>query len=313
MASNDKRRRRWFQLGVDALDFAFDVLPDDGSPEPYYVCPLCWLLFDETELDPPEPGLTVEDVPPSSVGGAPMVLTCKRCNNDDGSKVDADAGRHAELRQMLDGEGGSVTVKVGGGVTAELKLGSESELLYSFVQKRSDPVVYNPLMEHVAEWGTESLAQHFNVEPRLGSYSPADASLSYLRAAYLVVFARYGYSAVLADAFRPLRRALKELDPGIVPNAPALKPIPGYAQTWFSGEHDELGSVLVVSFERCAVVLPDPLEHDESWWQIAPTPQSSFDLKTLIPWPSQPEHLLDLERPKAAVPGPTEVVDLFGD
>ena len=174
------------------------------------------------------------------------------------------------------------------------------------------PAVYDQLMERLAEGGTGSPAQRFDVDFKLG-YSPTDASLSYLRAAYLVVFARYGYSAVLSDAFRPLRRALKTLDPDVLPNAPTLTRVPGYAQTWFSGEHDELGSVLVVAFEQCVIVLQNPLEHDESWWQIAPTPQSSFDLKRLIPWPTRPEHLLDLERPKVAVPGETEVMDLFGD
>ncbi len=312
MASRDEKRRTWFQLGVDALDFSFDVSSDDGLPGPYYVCPLCWQLFDETELEPPEPGLTVEDVPPLSVGGAPMVLTCKPCNNRAGTRVDADAGRHAELRQMLDGEGGSMTVTVDGGVTAELELGSDGEPLYCYDPKRSNPAVYDQLMERLAEGGTGSPAQRFDVDFKLG-YSPTDASLSYLRAAYLVVFARYGYSAVLSDAFRPLRRALKTLDPDVLPNAPTLTRVPGYAQTWFSGEHDELGSVLVVAFEQCVIVLPNPLEHDESWWQIAPTPQSSFDLKRLIPWPTRPEHLLDLERPKVAVPGETEVMDLFGD
>lgn len=151
MASRDEKRRTWFQLGVDALDFSFDVSSDDGLPGPYYVCPLCWQLFDETELEPPEPGLTVEDVPPLSVGGAPMVLTCKPCNNRAGTRVDADAGRHAELRQMLDGEGGSMTVTVDGGVTAELELGSDGEPLYCYDPKRSNPAVYDQLMERLAE------------------------------------------------------------------------------------------------------------------------------------------------------------------
>lgn len=56
---------------------------------PVYICPLCIRAFsiesiDQQEFNP----LTIEDLPPKSVGGNPKILTCKECNNKAGHTYD---------------------------------------------------------------------------------------------------------------------------------------------------------------------------------------------------------------------------------
>lgn len=56
---------------------------------PIYICPLCLDGFKKESLiqDDQNP-LTIEDLPPESVGGKPRILTCKDCNSKSGHKFD---------------------------------------------------------------------------------------------------------------------------------------------------------------------------------------------------------------------------------
>jgi hypothetical protein len=89
----DKRRRArdWFDLGARALAAAQPGLPAG------YGCPLCRRLFSTPE------GLTVEHVPPKSVGGRPLVLTCEGCNSKDGHELAHHIQAEAELTEIRTG------------------------------------------------------------------------------------------------------------------------------------------------------------------------------------------------------------------
>ncbi|WP_394368459.1 HNH endonuclease [Adhaeribacter radiodurans] len=54
-----------------------------------YICPICLIKFSEEALsEKVKNNLTLEDAPPKSLGGSQIALTCKKCNNTCGHKVD---------------------------------------------------------------------------------------------------------------------------------------------------------------------------------------------------------------------------------
>ena len=54
-----------------------------------FICPVCLNPFSVDDLDTTkENHLTLEDVPPKSLGGKPTILTCKVCNNTAGQQID---------------------------------------------------------------------------------------------------------------------------------------------------------------------------------------------------------------------------------
>jgi hypothetical protein len=54
-----------------------------------YICPLCFDPFFISDLDNNSPNpLTIEHVPPESLGGKPILLTCKKCNSISGHSLD---------------------------------------------------------------------------------------------------------------------------------------------------------------------------------------------------------------------------------
>jgi HNH endonuclease len=69
--------------------------------EPIYPCPICLTPFTVDALA--DGRLSSEHVPPESVGGHELVLTCKRCNNSAGTKLDADAAVKELVRSAMAG------------------------------------------------------------------------------------------------------------------------------------------------------------------------------------------------------------------
>jgi hypothetical protein len=68
---------------------------------PTYVCPICRNPFTVEALDSGR--LSVEHVPPQSVGGRELFLTCTACNNTAGTQLGASAKMKEELRLAMVG------------------------------------------------------------------------------------------------------------------------------------------------------------------------------------------------------------------
>ena len=99
-----QQQERWFLEGAAALrrylmaSGRSEALPRTGD---YYYCPCCMGRYGREALS--NGLLTYEDVPPKSVGGRPLVLTCKSCNNTAGSRLDAQARLREEQLDFLAG------------------------------------------------------------------------------------------------------------------------------------------------------------------------------------------------------------------
>lgn len=62
------------------------------------ICPMCFKLFTREGLSSDfDDRLTLEDVPPIALGGQPLLLTCKVCNNKAGSQLEAHLTRMLEM------------------------------------------------------------------------------------------------------------------------------------------------------------------------------------------------------------------------
>ncbi len=91
MSKNKDKKKVLFHLFSNNLEWikehpSIKFTPDFSNG---YICPLCLNLFYEKDLDSSLPNyLTLEDIPPRSLGGKPLCLTCKSCNNKSGHELD---------------------------------------------------------------------------------------------------------------------------------------------------------------------------------------------------------------------------------
>src|SRR5262245_34192686 len=95
-------RLRWFDRGAAVFDARFPAARAaafGADAPPCYICPICCNAF--TREDAKTGLLTAEDVPPASLGGSPLVLTCKPCNNAAGTRIDASARSRENIRALI--------------------------------------------------------------------------------------------------------------------------------------------------------------------------------------------------------------------
>lgn len=183
------------------------------SPQEDYICPLCMKSFPsgiENGL------LTEEDVPQKSLGGQRITLTCKKCNNTCGTKIDIhllEAIKGIEQRAFLPGTNRRVSVNhEGKRLNAFLEVVGTNDFLLNVNTKWNDPKVWEDYRAHILLEKNIINVQDAPLKRNLRRISSA-----LLKNAYLILYARTGYT-FLADVFyNNLRRQIMEPEPFILP------------------------------------------------------------------------------------------------
>jgi hypothetical protein len=203
------------------LAYARATSTDDGN----YRCPICLEAFSTDDLEARR--LTLDHVPPRSVGGRELCLTCVDCNTISGSSADyaiAEMTRLRRLNEALDGRGNSVveaTLEAGGlAVRGELRVEGGSFTI-NVHQRRNHPASSDALRKHfdTAVAGSETDRSY-----RLSTsfkYSKERLFAAYLRVGYLAGFSYFGYDLILDQRFDLVRRQIRSPTERIVPFAAA--------------------------------------------------------------------------------------------
>lgn len=220
MTRRNRRKLAWFREGQDALSRLGPAMPAG------YVCPLCLTLFEEPDFK----SLTFEDVPPKSLGGRPLLLTCKECNGRAGGTagVDTHAGRMEAARRFLQRRMTkpviarmrvkdldlNVSVQSSEAATRVVGLGDQNP------PGRTDQL--REILEDAAQRGAPM--PKFTLSFPQFSYSRGRASVSWLRTAYLAAFAVLGYRYVLRACLEPVRAQIRKPEEEALPRFHLVKP-----------------------------------------------------------------------------------------
>jgi hypothetical protein len=208
-ASATAKKRRWFELGAGAFAQAYP-----GAP-PIYVCPLCLMGGGIEAIDE----FTYEHVPPASVGGRRLVLTCKNCNSRSGHDVDTQMRKQEDVidfaRGTLDRPIAAHLSVDGASAAVNVRVQSAGGSLLVFGVPKADKP--SDREEHWAAWNKIARSQtadwKFALQFAASAYRPDKARIGWLRAGYLACFAAYGYRYVLRKDWALVRKQL--LDPGV--------------------------------------------------------------------------------------------------
>lgn len=191
-------------------------------------CPLCLSYFGREAIE--DERLTEEHIIPESVGGRLTTITCQRCNNSHGTRLDPHLTAAAKAIEVLSGSR-EITSRVHIGnssFTAEVILNPDPSVINEVVviEKASDP---RQVKEAMAALRTGAHEMRF-VFP-LG-YNDTRLWLALLKVVYLYSFRRSGYSYVLSPQVQELRRQIQGDDPpndllsSLITSVPIDKPFP---------------------------------------------------------------------------------------
>ena len=159
----------------------------------YYLCPISLKLFSSDSLK--NQTLTIEHVPPKSLGGKGMVLVDKEINNKDGHSADKDLLLFFQTKTFLE-HGGELEAKISAemldmhGVTAQFALkrnapleSGEAKIQVTTSEKNIKAMEYNGVFRN---WDGLS----FRISGKMSK--KVNAKLM-LKCAYLTAFSRIGY------------------------------------------------------------------------------------------------------------------------
>lgn len=178
-----------------------------------YVCPLCMKSF-PSEVAKTE--LTEEDVPQKSLGGQRITLTCKQCNNICGSNIDIhllETIKGIEQRAFLPGTDRKVTVQnVKERLFATLKVGENKDMLLNIDTKHNNPKAWVLYRDNILLENSVIDLQDAPLKQDIRRFSAA-----ILKNAYLILFAKTGYTFLSDIFYDRLRQQIKTPDQYVLP------------------------------------------------------------------------------------------------
>jgi len=287
-----RSKEAWFDAGTAAFERVFPgararVFPDLENP---YICPLCRKPFAREALVTRT--LTFEDAPPKSYGGKPVALTCKACNNSNGSSVDASLARY-DSRFVS-----PCTIEIDGvevNAYQEIQRGGRH---FSIPQNQNDPKAverFNAILEtkDPAAWPKLPLTLKWDQVKR------RRADVGWLKSAYMVSFATWGYMYAFAPALKIVHRQLDRYDEEIIPcfkltNRDASRESRGL---FYVRRPRELEAVAVWMGQHI-VLLPLHGRDITFYERIGPliSPAENITLQgDAYYWPTEPKHTLDVQ------------------
>jgi hypothetical protein len=282
-------------------EFFTEHVPEHVGP--VYLCPLCVTatrarLFKREAVEALH--LTAEHAPPKHAGGRAIALTCAQCNHTAGSELDS----HAQIAQRVSGGVSGAIVERPARITlgdkhvnATLSLGPDGMKIIG-APERNSLKAHAAFFEQLAKEATPS-GEGFNLafELHRDRFDPTRASVSWLRAAYIVTFAKFGYRFILDRAFHNVRQKIREPNSELVPLFSITAPgSPAERALVMVHEPTDLRGSVAVRIGPHLVLLPGP--SDETFYQrIADKHGKAAKLSgKQVAWPQSPELLFDFDR-----------------
>jgi hypothetical protein len=188
------------------------------EPTDPYICPICYKLFvkeslEQNNLNP----LTLEHVPPEKLGGKPITLTCKNCNNKlGGDKLDSKLIWHQEIEPFLKGKPNS-HIKA----YYEINKRTKAKGRLTYIDKNKFGISFNPKTNPNLKEELDYLIKNWDKTTIKFSFQGPNQKkvlLALLRVAFLKMFSTFGYGYFFNTSSRIISNQLFEQDKDLIPD-----------------------------------------------------------------------------------------------
>lgn len=234
-----------------------------------FICPLCLHTYaiGNTEL-------TLEHVPPESVGGKPILITCKACNSNRGADIDVCLMNELEIVHNLT-HLDTIPQKTklafnGVEINAQTTFSKTDGFKFMISPDNNNPIEFEGFMTEVknAKEGYK-IKIVADITNRKRDYDLANVAL--LKSAYLMAFHELGYMYVLNANTNIIRAQIQNPKKNVIGNAFIIDSKNGVIENLSDGVYyaqlNNVGCVIVIMElklrqseikHRKAIVLPHP-------------------------------------------------------
>lgn len=289
--SNKERRLSIFRYGSKAIA---KYLNDDSS---LYYCPICSLGYPESSAITGD-DLTLEHIPPESIGGKPILLTCRNCNSLAGHTIDvsiASKKKFEEFENIVFGQEKGiisfVTLSLG-----ELHVATSIHKENSFdirpIEKANSPSIIDRYKKHLMNHSND-LQFKVSISHK---YDSRLFKLSHLKSAFLIVFSWLGYRYAFDSRLDVVRQQIQEPKNDILGTRFWIEGNEGIPSNKIMFLNSPL-PIFLVSFNGFCIVLPslestgDIYSFLSSYWEKGQ--RITLQAKILDSWPDKLQMKLD--------------------
>lgn len=237
-----------------------------GYDEQLYVCPLCGKEHPEESAKSGE--LTLEDIPPQSIGGKGLLLTCKNCNSLAGSKLEIfikNLQDMQEFERIVIGDTTSDATTSGNIIINDeiyrvniRQLDDITEI--KLIENANDPNKINALNKYMRSLSTND--NWDGIEFKIDKTIKFDSRLlkiAYLKSGFLLITAMLGYTYAFDNRLSVVREQISNPEINLLDSSFWTEPREGQ---FFPRNSIVLVSnplpLFLVTFDDCAVILPNP-------------------------------------------------------
>jgi hypothetical protein len=177
----------------------------------HYICPICLNKYDKLQSIT----LTLEDAPQKAIGGKKNTLTCKKCNNEAGLKIDHHlVNRLIELDNAKLEEGTQVAVKTdidGKIFNATLTVEKNGKMKMFHSDKNNNP---QAIEENIPDLKPNKIIE-FNFTTKKIIQNNLDYAV--LKSAYIILFQHTGYKIILNKQYNIIREQILNPEKRLIP------------------------------------------------------------------------------------------------
>lgn len=234
-----------------------------------YICPLCLHAYAIGNKE-----LTLEHVPPESVGGKPILITCKSCNSNLGAEIDVCLMNELEIVHNLN-HLDTIPQKTklafnGVEINAKTTFSTTDGFKFIISPDNNNPIEFERFMTEAknAKEGYE-IKVVANITNRKRGFDLANIAL--LKSAYLMAFHKLGYMYVLNANTNIIRDQIQNPKKNVIGNAFIIDSKNGVLENLSDGVYyaqlNNIGCVIVIMElklrqseikHRKVIVLPHP-------------------------------------------------------
>jgi hypothetical protein len=230
MSDGERKREGLFHFYADHLQLLAkeNMVSQNFLGKTVYICPIC--LSEFSSANGGDNPLTLEDAPPKSLGGTANVLTCKKCNNTAGYKIDfhlTERLQEMDSQKFLPGTELDVKAKIGSETfRATIMVDDEGTMRIFHSKKNNHPEKLEAAM------ATLKKGNVVDTEFLKSRVIPTNLEYALLKTGYLLAFRKFGYSLMLDHCYDDVRSQLQDPETSIYPTGfwftpPASSVVPG--------------------------------------------------------------------------------------
>lgn len=179
-----------------------------------FVCPICLSQFKIDSLK--GENITIEHLPPKSIKGKLKILTCKKCNQNLGSKLDSQIANMDQMKNSLEFFKTSHGSYYGSAIFEfnSTKLNAELNGIDSNILVKLKPEINNPNNLDYFKRNVQKIHK-FKLSPKT-YYNQRLANVSLLKNSYLIAFSAFGYSYILSENLSIVRNQINNFNENII-------------------------------------------------------------------------------------------------